>query len=141
MKQIKYLLCIFPLFLTSCANYTMTREQLYAQIHNATPQEVTTQHSMAIGSRTYMANGVKEITCTDKHGKPAILHNSPQIEMLIRDKKNHRHVFYFDTISLQDSTFTGLNSRILGTKKSIDYADIKTVKVQNGGKAYHYVQQ
>ncbi len=126
---------------SSCATYTMTPQQLYDQIHSATPKEVSTEHSMQIGSRTYTANGVKEIACTDKHGNAVTLTNSPSIEMKIKDKKNHRHIFYFDTINLQDSTFTGLNSRILGTRKSISYADIKTVEVQNGHKAYHYVDK
>ena len=133
-------LLLITVLLGSCATYTMTPQQLYDQIHNTTPEEVSTQHAMAIGSRTYMANGVKEIQCSDKHGKPYLLHNSPAIEMRIKDKKGHRHIFYFDTINLQDSIFTGMNSRILGTRKSITYADIKTVEVQNGGKAYHYVE-
>jgi len=140
MKRTKILLWLFfPVLFTSCASYTMTPQELFEQVHNATPEEVSTQHALPIGSRTYTANGVKEIACRDKHGKPVTLHNSPQIEMRIKDKKGHRHIFYFDTINLQDSTFSGLNSRILGTRKSIDFADIKTVEVQNGGKAYHYV--
>ena len=134
-------LLLIPVMTSSCATYTMTPQQLYDQIHNATPEEVSTQHAMPIGSRTYMANSVKEIQCTDKHGNPATLHNSPSIEMKIKDKKNHAHLFYFDTINLQDSTFSGLNSRILGTRKSINFSDIKSVAVQNGGKAYHYVDK
>lgn len=129
---------IMPILFSSCATYTMTREQLFDQIHSATPEEVTTAHAIPIGSRTYKANGVKEITCSDKHGKMVKIINSPRVEMKIKDTRNHRHVFYFDTIILEDSTFTGMNSRILGTRKSIRYADIKKVEVQDGGKAYHY---
>lgn len=104
MNQTKYLLfLLFPVLFTSCATYTMTPQQLFDQIHNATPEEVSTQHAMPIGSRTYMANGVKEIICTDKHGNTYALHNSPAVEMRIKDKKNHRHIFYFDTINLRDS--------------------------------------
>lgn len=141
MKQIKYRqLLIFPLLLSSCATYVMTPAQLYEQIHTATPEEVSTQHAMPIGSRTYMANGVKEIRCYDRKGNAATLHNSPQVEMRIKDKRNHRHIFYFDTVTLTDSVFTGMNSRILGTRKSISFHDIKSVEVQNGGKAYHYIE-
>jgi hypothetical protein len=129
---------IVVLFLNSCATYTMTREQLYSQIHNADPEQVTTKHSAMIGQQRYMANGVKEIECTDKHGDRVKFPNSPKVEMRITDNRKHKHIFYFDTIILEDSTFTGMNSRILATRKSVRYEDIKKVEVQKGAKAYYY---
>jgi len=102
---------------------------------------VRTEHDAATGTWSYMANGVEEIICTDKHGEAYSLENSPSIEMGIRDKKGQSHIFYFDTINLQDSTFTSMKSRILGTRKSINFADIKTVEAQNGRKAYRYAGQ
>ena len=126
------------LFLNSCATYTMTREQLYAQIHDANPERVTTKHSAMIGQQRYMANGVKEIECTDKHGNPVKFPNSPKVEMRVTDNRNRKHNFYFDTIILEDSTFTGMNSRIFATRRSVSYANIKKVEVQKGAKAFYY---
>lgn len=61
--------------------------------------------------------------------------------MRITDVKNKKHIFYFDTVTIEDSTFTGMNSRALAAFKSIRYADIKKVEVQNGGKPYYYAEK
>ena len=124
------------LLLTSCKTYMMTREQLYTQIHAATPRDVAVR--IPIATRTYRSNGVKDIMCTDKHGKPATIPNSPHIEMRITTTKNKKRIMFFDTVSLSDSTFTGQNSMILGTTRSVRYADIKKIEIQNGGKKYNY---
>ena len=108
------------------------------QLSNAETKEVTTRHDGMTGSQTYTTNGVKEIECTDRHCKVVKFINSPRVEMRITDLRNKKHIFYFDTIILKDSVFTGMNSRLLVTRKSIRYADIKKVEVQKGAKAYYY---
>jgi hypothetical protein len=117
----------------------MSGEQLYAQIHNARPKEVTTYLAgYPMVEHSYWSNGVQEIECYDKT-KLVKIHNSPKVEMRIIDTRNKIHDFYFDTVLLTDSTFTGLNSRILGTHgRSIKLADIKKVKLQKGTKGYKY---
>jgi len=128
------------LALSSCATYRMSREQLFAQIYNATPESATTRHSAMIGTQRYTTNGVKEIRCYDKHGSQCVLANSPRLEMRITCNNGKKRLFYFDTILLEDSVFSGCNSRILGTRKSVKYNDIKTVELQDGRKAYYYAQ-
>lgn len=124
---------------SSCANYTMTRDQLYSTIKNGSPREAIAAHAMPLySSGPYRANGVREIVCTDKKGNTHTLMNSPQIEMRITDTNGHKHYFYFDTVYLLDSVFVGSNSRIFNGHRRIHYANIKKVEVQNGRKAYYY---
>lgn len=139
---------ICMLFLVSCKTYTMSREELYIQIHNATPVEVTTILKGTVPDRKgqylkgqaqqYISNGVKEIVCSDKHRNTIKISNSPRVEVRIIDTRNKIYDFYFDTINLEDSTFTGMNLRGLATKKSIRYIDIAKIKLQKGHKKYIY---
>jgi hypothetical protein len=144
--RIATLIC-FPFF-ASGQTYTMSREELFAQIHDASPVKVTTT---LIGTRPdrkgrypagqaqhYMSNGVKEIVCYDKRGNKVKIPNSPRVELRIKDTRGKNHDLYFDTIDLKDSTFTGLNSRILATMKSIRFADISKVSLQKGHKKFVY---
>ncbi len=126
----------------------MSREQLYLQIHNATPVEVVTISKGSVPdskgrfapgkSQKYISNGVKDIVCFDKHGEVAHLANSPRIEVVIKDKKGKRHDFYFDTINLKDSTFSGIFARAWPKTISIRYGDIEAIKLRDGHKRYAY---
>src|SRR4051812_19862894 len=136
-RNVAFLACIL-FFFSSCSTYFISKEELYTQIHAAKPQQVRTGISGSARSQVYMANGVQEIHCTNNKRKKVIIYNSPKVEMRIIDNRNKKHFFYFDTITLQDSVFTGLNSRILPTKKSVKYSDIKRVELQKGAKAYYY---
>lgn len=139
--SVQFSALLFLLFLTSCKTYTMSREQLYSQIHNATPKEVKVCLSYNTWNvQKYKGNGVENIECKDNKGQTVIIPNSPKVEMKIIDNRNHNHIFYFDSILLEDSTFTGFNSRFLYTTRSIKYSDIKKVELQKGAKKYIYVE-
>lgn len=129
-------LVAFFLSLASCATYTMTPQQLYTTLQSGTPRQATSSLSF-YGKQHYTTNGLREIVCTDKKGNTKTLINSPQIEMRITDTNGHRHNFFFDTISLEDAVFRGSNSRLLNTYRSIHFANIRKVEVQNGRKAYY----
>jgi hypothetical protein len=116
----------------------MSPEQLYTQIHEATPRNVATKLSGGIGTQRYSANGVREITCFDKDGNEVTFPNSPRVEVKITCNNGKKRYFYFDTILLEDSVFSGCNSRILDTRREVKYADIKKVELQKGAKAYYY---
>jgi hypothetical protein len=118
------------ILLSSCATYHMTKEELYQQIAGATPKEVVSSLSAGLVHNQYTANGVRTIKCTDKNGKSAHFENSPRVEVRITTTRNKKRMFYFDTILLQDSVFSGMNSRILGTRRSVKFSDIKKVELQ-----------
>jgi len=142
-----FFLCCLPFFAFG-QTYTMTAEQLYLQLHNATPVEVVTifkgsvpdsKGRFALGrSQKYMSNGVKEIVCAGKNGEVVRLANSPRIEVVIKDKNGKRHEFYFDTINLNDSTFSGIFARAFPKTTSIHYNNIETIKLRDGHKYYAY---
>jgi len=150
VKQIMintFTIAVAAVLLSACATYTIPREQLYSMLKNATPDTVTTKHAatgtigitgaMYTGDK-YLSNGVKTIACYDKQGSEVTFANSPKVEMRITTNNGRKHIFYFDSVILQDSTFRGYNSRIFRTKISVKYADIKKVEVQKGAKAYYY---
>jgi len=142
MRYIKILMTASAsLLLASCSTtYTISREELYRQVAAATPKDVVTKiPGIVVPARTeYLANGVKQLVVKDKKGADVSLENSPRIEMRITDNRHRKHILYFDTILLSDSTFTGMNSRFLGTRKKVRYADIAKVEVQEGKKNFHY---
>ena len=126
--------CVFD----SCATYTMMPEQLYSQVNNSERTKIgISSYNRIIGY--YISNGIKQVECTDRHGLAVSFPNSPKVEMRITDVNGKRHNFYFDTFILDDSTFTGLNSRILGTTRSIKFSDIKKIEIQKGAKYYRYM--
>jgi hypothetical protein len=128
------------LFLSSCATYTMTPEQLIVQLKRARPDTVGVRGGGLLLSvdRDYKINGIGDIVCQDKNGKTISITNNPNVECRITDKKNKRHLFYFDTINLEDSVIKGCNSRFLHTMKSVKIADIQKVELQDAKKAFSY---
>ncbi len=131
------------LFLSSCATYTMTPGQLITQLKRASPDTVRVRSAYGTPiltnvDRDYKINGIGEIVCKDKDGREIIIQNNPNVECRITDKKKKRHIFYFDTINIEDSLITGYNSRILHTKKSVKITDIQKVEIQDAKNAYHY---
>ncbi len=125
--------------LCSCATYHLAPGDLVNQIRAAHQNELNVTHSSPmIPSQRYNGNGVKELICYDKHEKKTSLRITPAIEMRITDTNGHRHIFYFDTVNLEDSVLVGMNSRILSTKRRLSIANMRKVEVQNGGKAYQY---
>lgn len=138
--SITIVLFLYALFFSSCATYTVSREVLYATIHDA--KHITIDNRVGgIKTYSYVSNGAASIKCISKHGDTVTVMNSPSIEMRITDTNGSRHNFYFDTALFEDSVLTGYNSRFLGTRKSLPYGAIKKVEIQDGHKRYYYTSR
>lgn len=134
-----FVVSLSSLFFASCATYHMTKEEFYAQIAAGDSRDVASSHPAGFAYNRYTTNGVRTIRCLDKNGKPASFESSPRVEVRITTTANKKRMFYFDTILLEDSVFSGMNSRILGTRRSVRYIDIKKVELQEGAKKFNYV--
>jgi len=88
----------------------------------------------------YQTFPFRYIQCIDKKGRPFQLANSPSIEIRFTDAHNKKTIFYFDLISVTDSTVVGRQSRIIKSiHETIPIASIKKIEVQDGRKNYHYI--
>jgi len=82
---------------------------------------------------------IRYIECVDRKGQPFQLANSPSIEIRFTDIHNKKTIFYFDLISVTDSTVVGRQSRIIHSiHKTLPLTSIKKIEVQDGRKNYHY---
>jgi hypothetical protein len=127
------------LALSACKTYRLPPNELVSQMRAAQPKELHVTHSATpFASSQYTGNGITELTCYDKKGNKTTLPITPAVEMRITDTNGKKHLFYFDTVTLEDSVLAGKNSRILSTKRRMNIGAMKKVEVQNGGKAYRY---
>lgn len=87
----------------------------------------------------YQTLPIRYIECIDKKGQPFQLANSPSIEIRFTDIHNKKTIFYFDLITVTDSTVVGRQSRIIKSiQTTIPITSIKKIEVQDGRKNYHY---
>jgi hypothetical protein len=140
---------IFPIIIFSsiaglpaCKTYTIpvdSFKQQFQGMDSGHLRPVTTQSPFG-GRSNYLTNPIDSIFCVDKKGQPAVLLNGPAIEIRFTYEDHKHTVFYFDRMTVDSVSVTGVTSRILGTRKTIPLNSIKKIEVQNGQKKYSYIQ-
>ena len=129
------------LIFSSCTTYYIPKEsfiQQFAGMDSSTLREVTTRGPAGDTIR-YKTYPIDYIHCIDRKGIKVELKNSPSIEIRFTDSNNRRTVFYFDWISVNDTTVRGRQSRFISLfRKSIAIRTIMKIEVQDGLKNFHY---
>lgn len=135
----------FIFLLSSCKTYYISVDsfkQQFAAVDTLKLKQVTT---MGPGGDKvkYETNPIEIIKCVDSKGNAAELKNSPSIEIRFTyNNNNKRTVFYFDLISVNDSSITGIQSRFIPSiRKMISINSIKKIEVQDGKKKFRYVDR
>ncbi len=132
----------FIFLLSSCKTYYISVDsfkQQFAAVNTLKLKQVIT---MGPGGDKvkYETTPIEIIKCVDSKGNAAELKNSPSIEIRFTYNNNKRTVFYFDLISVNDSSITGVQSRfITSIQKTIPINSITRIEVQDGKKKFRYV--
>jgi hypothetical protein len=131
---------ILGFLLTSCANYYIPLEsfkQQFAKIDSTKLENLSIRGPLN-EQYNYLANQVSDIECFDKYGKPFRLKNSPSIEIrFTHGYKNRRTVFYFDRISVNRNSVTGVKSRFMDfIKETIPLDSVTKIEIQDGRKGF-----
>jgi hypothetical protein len=139
------LFAITFIFITqSCTTYLIPVDSFKAQFAGIDSSKY--YHANVAGPSNepyyYISNPVKQIKCVDKKGNPAILINSPSIEIRFTYGANNKHVvFYFDQIFVNDSLVIGVRSRFIPSlRKTITLNSITKIEIQDGHKKFTYTQ-
>jgi hypothetical protein len=131
---------ILGFLLNSCANYLIPLESFKRQLAEVDSTKLVNLSIQGPFNEqhTYLANTISEIECFDKNGKSFILENSPSIEIrFTHGYRNKRTVFYFDRISVNRNSVTGVKSRFLDfIKETIPLDSITKIEIQDGRKGY-----
>ena len=142
-KYYLYIIALGLLFsISSCKTYYIPVESFKQQFSGwktASLREVTTRGPVGDISK-YNTYPIDSVKCVDKSGNPVVLTNSPALEIRFTDTDNKKTIFYFDRILVNDTTVSGVQSRILSSiTKTIHLNTIKLIEIQNSGKRYKYV--
>lgn len=131
---------VLGLLLSSCANYYIPLESFKQQFGgiDSTQLKNISINGPLNTQYTYLANQVTEIECFDKNGTQFRLRNSPSIEIrFTHGYKNKRTVFYFDRISVNRNSVSGVKSRFMDfMKETIALDSITKIEVQDGKKGF-----
>ncbi len=131
MKKILLINGLILLFLTSCRVYTVSPEKLKYQFdksNNIDLKENRTENNKVIVRYNY--DIIDSILVKDKKGKEKYLLNSPTILTRITEKSKKKHVFYFDTLIIDNDSLTGYRSLILKLKRKIPFKNITKIELQ-----------
>lgn len=138
----KIILLAVVLIIYSCTTYTIPVESFKAQFSKfdtIQKRERVISNPLTYGNIKYMTNNILMINVIDKNNNPLTIRNSPSLEMRITKKNGKKNVFYFDTVTLENDTLKGSQSRFLpNLKKEIPFDDILKIEIQEGGKKYSY---
>lgn len=131
---------ILGLILSSCTTYYIPLDsfkQQFTKIDSTKLVNLSIQGPLN-EQYNYLANPIPEIECFDKNGRLFILKNSPSIEIRFTyGYRNRRTVFYFDRISVNRHTVTGVESRFMDfIRKSIPLDSITKIEIQDGRKGF-----
>jgi len=143
-KHYLYIIALGLLFsISSCKTYYIpvdSFKQQFSGWKTARLREVTTQGPVGDIAK-YDTYPIDFVQCIDKNGNPVVLTNSPALEIRFTDINNKKTIFYFDRISVNDTTVSGVRSRIISSiTKTIPLNTIKLIEIQDGGKRYKYVK-
>ncbi|WP_338378279.1 hypothetical protein [uncultured Flavobacterium sp.] len=140
MKKIVLLAVVLIFY--SCTTYTIPVESFKAQFSKfdtIQKRERVISNPLTYGNLKYMTNNILMINVIDKNNNPLTIRNSPSLEMRITKKNGKKNVFYFDTVTLENDTLKGSQSRFLpNLKKEIPFDHIFKIEIQEGGKKYSY---
>lgn len=140
MKKIILLGVLFAI--NSCTTYTIPTESFktqFSKFDSIQKRERVINNPLTYGTIKYMTNNILMISAIDKNEKPTSIRNSASLEMRITKKNGKKNVFYFDTVSLENDTLKGCQSRFQpNLRKEIPFDDIIKIEIQEGGKNYSY---
>jgi hypothetical protein len=127
---------------SSCKTYYIPIEsfkQQFAGLDSSKYKEVITRGP--VGDKVkYKTFPISFIKCVDKAGNPFELKNAPSLEIRFTDSNNKRTIFYFDRISVDSTSVTGVQSRFISSiKKKIALDNIVKIEIQDGGKKFKYI--
>jgi len=140
MSKTTSIIILGILFLSSCTTYYIPLEsfkQQFAGIDSTKLVNLSVQGPLN-EQYNYQANPISTIECKDKNGKSFSLKNSPSIEVRFTyGYRNKRTVFYFDRISVNRNSVTGVESRFMDfIRKTIPLDSITKIEVQDGRKQF-----
>jgi hypothetical protein len=146
IKKLIFSICIFGLILTtSCSTYLIPVDSFKKQFAGIDSTRLRQVNVIGPIGETYkyLANPLRTIKCVDKKGNPFELVNSPSIEIRFTyGDNNKRTIYYFDRIFVSDSCVVGVQSRFISSiRKTIPLKSISKIKIQDGRKNFHYVNQ
>lgn len=140
MKKIILLGVLFTIY--SCTTYTIPTESFknqFSKFDSIQKRERVINNPLTYGTIKYMTNDIMMVNAIDKNNNPLSIRNSPSLEMRITKKNGKKNIFYFDTVSLENDTLKGCQSRFLpNIRKEIPFEDIIKIEIQDGGKNYSY---
>ena len=128
-------------FSSSCKTYYIpidSFKQQFAGMDSSKLKNVTTRGPMG-DQVTYQTYPIDFIKCIDKNGNPVDLKNSPSIEIRFTDINNKKTIFYFDLLSVNETSVSGVRSRfITSIRTTIPLKTVKAIEVQDGKKKFSY---
>lgn len=117
------------LLLAACGSYTLPTDAFVAQVRE--PSDTQRTHNVASVGSGYDANTLTAIDAFDKEGKPVRISPNKNTTFQITDARNGKSFkLYYDTVYKSGDSIYGLQSRIVGGKKSIAVKDIASVLVK-----------
>jgi hypothetical protein len=145
-KTFLFVLTGLLLLASSCKTYTIPVDdfrQQYGGLGHSHSRRVTVQGPGGKGDTvSYYTYPIYSLKCFDKDGNPYRLTTSPSIEIRFTyGDHNKRAIFYFDLLTITDSTIGGIQSRFIPTiKKTIPLNAVTKIEVQDGRKKFKYVE-
>jgi len=141
MRKTTSIIILGILFLCSCTTYYIPLEsfkQQFTGIDSTKMVNLSVQGPLN-EQYNYKANTISIIECKDKNGNPFSLKNTPSIEIRFTyGHRNKRKVFYFDRISVNRHSVTGVESRFMDfIRKTIPLDSITKIEVQDGRKQFN----
>ena len=140
MSKTTSIIILGILFLSSCTTYYIPLDsfkQQFAKIDSTKLVNLSVQGPLN-EQYNYLANPISVIECIDKNGKSFSLKNSPSIEVRFTyGYRNKRTIFYFDRISVNRHSVTGVESRFMDfIRKTSPLDSITKIEVQDGRKQF-----
>ncbi|WP_339835892.1 hypothetical protein [uncultured Flavobacterium sp.] len=140
MRKIILLALVFAIY--SCTTYIIPTESFktqFSKFDSIQKRERVINNPLTYGTIKYMTNNIMMINAIDKNNNPLTIRNSASLEMRVTKKNGKKNIFYFDTVTLENDTLKGSQSRFLpNIRKEIPFDDIIKIEIQEGGKNYSY---
>lgn len=139
----KYLYLLLLLVMVSCKTYTIPVDSFAAQFAEVDSSSLKQVRIVGAQNANYLANQIAAIECVDKQGDVVCLRNSPSLEVRFTyGDPQHRIIFYFDRVILQDGTIVGGRSRFIPSMLGrVPLEEVTKIEIQDGGKNYKYIDR
>ena len=129
------IILLFVCYLTGCATYTLTKDELISQLKNNQSSKEVFQYlpppSALFFDSRYESNGIQKLLCRNSDGDMVYLYPGQETQLEITSKSTGDVVkMYFDTVFLAENKIVGLRSRLIKSMtREIDIEDIEKVEI------------